>query len=115
LKVGAKVQVEWSPTLVFRHDSQVAPAPVVCTLTLYGPYASVEPATLALQSGGYLTDEPAFVAPPLALNDGDASAHSVEIALPLTLLPGYYIADSRSERAVDDTAVAAGALVEVVA
>jgi hypothetical protein len=70
---------------------------------------------MALQSGGYLTEEPAFVAPPLALNDWDAGAHSVEIALPLTLSPGYYVAHSRSERAVDNTIVGAGALVELVA
>jgi hypothetical protein len=115
VKVGAQVPLMWSPTPISFSDSQVAPVPVVCTLALYGPYTSVASASLAMQHGAHIDGEPAFMAPPLELNDWDADLHAVAITLPLTLRPGYYVWISQAERAANGGSVAGEALADLVA
>ena len=114
LKVGAQVQLMWSPTPAFRNDPQAAPVSVICTLALYGPYASAADANLAMQHGAHIDGTPAFAAPPLELNDWDADLHAVAITLPLTLRPGYYVWINQAERATNDVSIAGEALAQLV-
>ena len=113
LQAGAHMQVQWSPSLSPRANSNIGPLPVVCTFVLFGPYASAEAVTQAMDSGDTPPGDPVFAVPPLTLSDWDADPYPVEIVLPLTLIPGYYIATNRSVRDFDHTTSGGGALVQI--
>jgi len=118
LQVGAHVLVQWSPALAPRAHSNIGPLPVVCTFSLYGPYASAESATHAwdtMDIGATPSGEPAFTTTPLTLTDYQAQPQQEEIVLPLTLRPGYYVATNRSVREFDHATSGGGSLVQIVA
>ena len=103
LQLGKPTAFEWVttplPVLSGGHVPMASrPFPVHCTLTLYGPYPSMDDLTKATNTPG--TDgiapsgTPAFTTPPLNMTDWDTTSHQVEFALPTTLHVGYYQTDS---------------------
>jgi hypothetical protein len=117
LRVGEHVIIQWFPASAARPNADTATGPVtvVCTLALFGPYASVESAAHALDSIVDPPGGPAFAAPPLVLTDWVSDPQRVEIVLPTTLRPGYYGVINRSVRALDRARAGSGSLVQLVA
>ncbi len=113
LHPGAQVRVQWVPTSAPR-DATVGAAPVVCTVAVYGPYATGADATRSIDDPANPQATAAFTTLPLTLNDWMSVPQAAEVALPATLRPGYYLVLSRPVRALDNASQASGSLLRIV-
>lgn len=121
LHLGQTVLVNWMPELLDA-ASPTQSASVASRLALYGPYAS----PVALESALHLKGlgnanpsqwpAPAFVSPFLTVSDQTSVSQKVEVLLPATLHPGFYVlAGTSVRRAWDQTTDQTFNVVHVVA